>query len=297
MRGEVPRGSQVPYVSGNEISPQVYYTFNIPEFYIILSESIEIISTNWHNCTLDASHSIANIKLTDNLGAILGGVLGGIVLVAILLVCTCCFVVGWARSKRRRNGRVSEGIDEQDCSDVALLNPEQQFSDTAPSTYNQIECPPNTSEEGISVQAVPHPLPPEAPPPTPNCEDMSDNFSSVTLVRRGSNLWPVSYPLATSEEDTPTPPRTLPLWPEILTDPHGEEPWPSENQMLTLVRRRCSPASQPRTLSSTTEDVPTPPQSFLPEISFPSPTDEDRAEHLCSQSGEREKSCDLLALA
>ena len=230
---------------------------------------------------------------------ILGGVCGGIVLVFIISCCACCLMVKLVRNKRRRNGHVPEIIDEEECSpDVALLNPGQQFSDTAPSTYNQIECPPNTSEEGISVQAAPQPLPPEAPPPTPNyCEDMSDNFSSVTLVRRRSNPWPVSYPLATSEEDTPTPPRTLPLWPETLTDPHGEEPWPSENQMLTLVRRRCSPASQAPTLSSSTEDVPTLPQSFLPEISFPSPTDEDRAEHLCSQSGEREKSRDLLALA
>ena len=164
-------------------------------------------------------------------------------------------------------------------------------SDTAPSTFNQIECPPNTSEEGTAVQIPPHPPPPEVPPPTPNCEDMSEQLSSVTIVRRRSNPWPVSYPLLTSENSTTTPPQSLPLLPETpATNPHDEEPQPPENQMLAIVtNRRNSPVSHPIDLSISAEDYPTPPQSFLPEISFPSPTDEDRAEYLCSQSGEHGK--------
>ena len=80
----------------------------------------------------------------------------------IISCCACCLIVKLVRNKRCRNGRVPEIIDEEEYSpDVALLDPEQPVSDTAPSTYNQIECPPNTSEEDSSVLAPPpQPLPP-----------------------------------------------------------------------------------------------------------------------------------------
>ena len=107
---------------------------------IISSESVGIISINWYNCTLETSHSVANILLTDNVGATVGGVLGGIVLVAILLACTCCFVVRWARNNRRRNGCVREGMDEEDCSDVVVLVRDQQFLTQLPAHSTRLSA-------------------------------------------------------------------------------------------------------------------------------------------------------------
>ena len=240
-----------------------------------------------------------------------------------LLVIAGCLVVGWVRKNRHRDVRVPEITQEEDCSaDDPLLNHDLHFSDTAPSTYNQIECPPNTSEEGCSVLAPPQPLPPEAPPPTPNCEDMSEQLSSAVVQRRlnhfnfplppwletptmytyffdedprppedqsltlaSGRICPVSHPQATSEWDMHTALQSLAPCPEAPTiNSDDEEPWPSENHFLTLDRRTSSPASYPFAKRSSTEDHPSPPQPFLAEILLPSPINEDPPECLLSSA-------------
>ena len=178
-----------------------------------------------------------------------------------LLVCAGCLVVGWTRINRHRDVRVPEVTDDEDCSpDDPLLNHDQQFSDTAPSTYNQIECPPNTSDEGSFVQAPCQPLFSEAPPPPPNTEDMSEQLSSITFVGRRRNPWPVSHPLPTSVDGMPTHPDYLSLWPEAPTANSNDEcTWQHED--LTLVRRRSSPVNYP--LAS---------RSFAVNAAIPRPT-------------------------
>ena len=169
-----------------------------------------------------------------------------------------------AINKRHRNARVL-GVTEYCSSDVPLLNPDQQFFDTSPSTCSQIECPPNTSEENISIQAPLQQLPLEAPPPTPNSECTSEQLTlSLSLVQRRCNTYNFSLPL---RPETPT------------ANSFDEEPLPHEkDKPLTLVRRRSSPVSFPLASRSSAEDYPTLPQPFLPEISFPSPIDEDQPE-------------------
>lgn len=216
------------------------------------------------------SHSFVRY-FVENIGAILGGVFGGIIGVLILLGCAC-LAVKWAINKRRRNAHVVEAIDEED-PDVQLLNHDLRFSSPASSTYNQSECPPNTSEEEISVRATLQPLPLEVPPPTPNSDNRSQQLT-LTLVRKKCS--PVNYS-STYDEDIPFPPQSLPLWQETLSlNSNYEDPWPPEDQPLTLVRRRSSPVSHPLASSSSVED------EAIPPISFPRPIEEEPLAHLLS---------------